>query len=80
MGNSPRASSLIQPLKSRLLLLYVGGHKSIHEESNESAQNRVLRLEKENRHLQSLVNSYKVSMSSAQLEEVSETLNLCSIR
>ncbi|XP_039255086.2 girdin-like isoform X3 [Styela clava] len=49
-----------------------GMHKSIHEESNESAQNRVLRLEKENRHLQSLINSYKVSMSSAQIEEANK--------
>lgn len=51
-------------------ILFPGMRMSIRAESEESAQNKILRLEKENRRLQSVLNSYNVSMSSSQIAEV----------
>nr|CAB3228757.1 girdin [Phallusia mammillata] len=47
------------------------GRLSIFAESEESIHTRALRLEKENKHLQTLVNTYKDSMKSAELTETS---------
>ena len=44
---------------------------SIHAESEESAQTKALRLEKENKHLQALLNTYKDSIKSTELTQVS---------
>ena len=43
---------------------------SIHAESEESAQTRVLKLEKENKHLQALINTYKDSIKSSEITQV----------
>ena len=43
---------------------------SIKAESEESAHTRVLKLEKENKHLQALINTYKDSIKSSELTQV----------
>lgn len=48
---------------------FLGGRRSILAESEESSQNKILRLEKETRRLQSIVNSYNASMTSNQISD-----------
>ena len=43
---------------------------SILAESEESAHTRALKLEKENKHLQALINTYKDSIKSGELTQV----------
>lgn len=43
---------------------------SIHAESEESAHTKALRLEKENKHLQALLNTYKDTIKSSELSQV----------
>lgn len=61
-------------------ILWLADHLSIKAESEESVFTRILRLEKENKHLQALVSTYKDAVKSSEITEVRKLWFICNFQ